>query len=148
MSFSGFTVAASFAVVDEPLAFECTGATASATASRLTGVLGTTLVVDFTPAAGTACLTSNEGESFNIGVGYSTGPWDFSISYFTGQEEGAVASPGEDENTFFEIAASYTLGPGLRLSLAALDVDFDCELPGPDDDNDGIAVVFGVHAGF
>lgn len=126
VSFSGFTVAASFAVITDGLAFQCTGTN-----------LGTA-----------SCLESNEGDSFNIGVGYSTGPWDFSLSYFTGTEESLLSQSGDDENTFVEIAASYTLGPGLRLSLAALDIDFDGELPGPSDDNDGVAVVFGIHAGF
>ncbi len=136
VSYAGFTAAASFAVVDEPLGFLCTGVT----------------------IATAFCLATNEGESFNVGLGYSTGPWDFSISYFGGEEEGfaliaaGVTNPtalaGDDENEFFEIAASYTLGPGLRMSLAALSIDFEGGLVGPADDNDGIAVVFGVHAGF
>ena len=125
VNFSGFTVAASFAVVDDPLGFLCSGTGTSAT-----------------------CASSNEGESFNIGVGYSTGPWDFSLTYFTGEEEGFTAVSGDDENTFVALAASYTLGPDLRLSASVLDIDFDGEATGPADDNDGIAVVFGVHAGF
>ena len=141
VSFSGFTVAASFAVVDEPLAFGCIAASAAGTVT-----LGTFTAID--PAVAASCAESNEGDSFNIGVGYSTGPWDFSLSYFTGQEESLLSIPGDDENTFVEIAASYTLGPGLRLSLAVLDIDFDGEEPGSADDNSGVAVVFGIHAGF
>ena len=56
---------------------------------------------------------------------------------------------GEDENTFVAIAASYTLGPGLRMSATVMNLDFQ----GDDgttsaDDNEGLAVLFGVHAGF
>jgi outer membrane protein OmpU len=126
VSYAGFRAAASFAVIDEPLGLACTGM-----------------------AVGTAtCPGSNEGDSFNIGVGYSTGPWGFSLTYLTGREEGLTAVPGDEENSFVAIAASYTLGPGLRMSLSALDIDFDGDAAGPADDNDGIAVVFGVHAGF
>ena len=126
VSYAGFTVAASFAVIDDELGLSCMGV-----------------------AVGMAtCASSNEGDSFNIGVGYSTGPWDFSLTYFTGEEEGLTAIPGDDENSFVEIAASYTLGPGLRMSLSALDIDFDGDAAGPADDNNGIAVVFGVHASF
>jgi hypothetical protein len=126
VSFSGFTVAGSFAVVDDPLGFLCSGV-----------------------SVGTAtCASSNEGEAFNVGIGYSTGPWDFSLTYFQGEEEGFTAISGDDENTFVALAASYTLGPGLRLSASFLDLDFDGEAPGSADDNDGIAVLFGVHAGF
>jgi len=132
-------------VVDEPLAFGCAAAAASATTTIILGGATTTITI---PASAATCTASNEGESFNIGAGYSTGPWDFSITYFTGEEEGLIATPGEDENTFFEIAASYTLGPGLRMSLAGLAIDFEGEAVGPADDNDGVAVVFGIHAGF
>ena len=126
VSYAGFRAAASFAVIDEPLGLACTGM-----------------------AVGTAtCPGSNEGDSFNIGVGYSTGPWGFSLTYLTGREEGLTAVRGDEENSFVAIAASYTLGPGLRMSLSALDIDFDGDAAGPADDNNGIAVIFGVHAGF
>jgi len=131
VSYSGFTVAGSFAVVDEPLGLLCSG----------------------TAVGVAACASSNEGESFNVGIGYSTGPWDFSLTYFQGEEEGfTAASPfgagGDDENTFVALAASYTLGPGLRTSFSILDIDLDGGRPGSVDDNDGIAVVWGIHAGF
>ena len=130
VSYAGFRVAASFAVIDDPLGLSCSTATAGA-------------------AVGTVnCPGSNEGDSFNIGVGYSTGPWGFSLTYLTGREEGLTAVPGDEENSFVAIAASYTLGPGLRMSLSALDIDFDGDAAGPADDNNGIAVLFGVHAGF
>ena len=126
MNYAGFTVAGSFAVVEEPLGFLCSGT-----------------------AVGTAvCASSNEGEAFNIGVGYKTGPWDFSLTYFNGQEEGLTAVPGDEENEFVTLAASYTLGPGLRTSLAILDISFDDDSAGSIGDNDGVAVVWGIHAAF
>ena len=43
-----------------------------------------------------------------------------SITYFSGEEEGLTSNPGDDEQTFVAIAASYTLGPGLRMSLTGI----------------------------
>jgi outer membrane protein OmpU len=137
VSYAGFKVAASFAVIDEALGLSCGTAEEAEGEEEQVYPIGTAF-----------CEGSNEGGSFNIGVGYSTGPWGFSLTYFRGEEEGLTAIPGGDENSFVEIAASYTLGPGLRMSLSALDIDFDGDAAGPADDNDGIAVVFGVHAGF
>jgi hypothetical protein len=126
VSFSGFTVAGSFAIVDDPLGFLCSGS-------------GTTA----------SCASSNEGTAYNVGVGYSTGPWDFSLTYFNGQEEGLTAIPGDEENEFVALAASYTLGPGLRMSATVMNLDFQGDDGSTsDDDNEGIAVLFGVHAGF
>ena len=52
VSFSGFTVAASFAVVDEPLAFGCIAASAAGTVT-----LGTFTAID--PAVAASCAESN-----------------------------------------------------------------------------------------
>ena len=73
LSYLGWDIAASFAVVEEPL---CLLFTATAV---------------FPPGL---CASSNEGDSFNIGVGYSTGPWQLTLSYFVGQEEGLRDFPG------------------------------------------------------
>ena len=96
-SYAGFTVAASFAVIDDELGLSCMGV-----------------------AVGMATCAEQRGDSFNIGVGYSDRPVGLLATYFTGEEEGLTAIPGDDENSFVEIAASYTLGPGLRMSLSAL----------------------------
>ena len=69
LSYLGWDVAASFAVVAEPLCL---------------------LYV----ATAAICGSSNEGSSFNIGAGYSTGPWQFTLSYFRGAEDGIRDLPG------------------------------------------------------
>jgi len=129
LSYQGFTAAGSFAVVDQGLAFNC--------------ALGGGGL-----ASSGACTASNEGESYNFGVGYNTGPWAVSATYFNGQEEGLIANPGDEENEFFTVAASYTLGPGLRTALTFLHADLSDDLPTSAGDNTGDAVIWGVFASF
>ncbi len=118
-SYQGFSVAASFAVIEDPLALN-------------TG------------------LSSNEGSSFVVGVAYETGPWGISATYFHGEEEAIIAFPGDEENTFASVAASYTLGPGIRTSVTYLhgEMDADLVVPGFNEDNEVDAFVVGVHLGF
>ncbi len=132
LSYLGWDIAASFAVVEEPL---CLLFTATAV---------------FPPGL---CASSNEGDSFNIGVGYSTGPWQLTLSYFVGQEEGlrdfpGLGNQGDEKSRFVELGASYLIGPGLSTSLAVVGTSFDDDFPGAGGNNDGISVVWGIHAGF
>ena len=62
---------------------------------------------------------SEEGQAWDAGVSYSTGPWGVSATYFHGEWE---ASPGggDDEVDAFVGAVSYALGPGITTSLSVL----------------------------
>ncbi len=147
-SYQGFSIAGGFAVVDEALAFRCTAATAATTLT-----LGTTAgSIAFTvPAAAAACTSSNEGDSFHVGIAYETGPWGISATYFQGEEEGITAAagqPGDEENTFASIAVSYTLGPGIRTSATYLHLEVEDDLPGNAGDNEADAFIVGIHLGF
>jgi hypothetical protein len=127
VSFQGFTVAGSFAKISEGLALSCTSNGSSS-----------------------VCASSNEGRSYEVGAGYETGPWGFSASYFNGKEEGLFANAGDEENEFFTVAGSYTLGPGIRTSLSYLHGKKDADVSGANGvaDNKADAVLWGVHLGF
>ncbi len=141
LSYQGFSIAGSFAVVDEGMAFLCAD-----TVSAKVGSAGVKLAV---AAAAATCESSNEGESFSIGVAYETGPWGVSATYFNGQEEGLIANNGDEENEFWAVAASYTLGPGIRTSVTYLNLDLDPDIPSPDTaGNTASALVVGLHLGF
>ena len=100
-------------------------------------------------AAAATCESSNEGESFSIGVAYETGPWGVSATYFNGEEEGLIANAGDEDNEFYAVAASYTLGPGIRTSVTYLNLDLDPDIPSPDTaGNTASALVVGLHLGF
>jgi len=121
LSYQGFTIAGSFARVDEGRALGCTAG---------------------------GCTGSTEGTSYNAGIGYSTGPWGFSATYFNGQQEGSLANTNDAENQFFTAAVSYTLGPGIRTSLTYLNASVDGESASATDDNQGNAVIWGLQLGF
>jgi hypothetical protein len=69
-------------------------------------------------------LSNSEGQSFNVGIAYSTGPWTVGAQYFQGEVEGEVFSadagggsyvdhPEEDKFYAATAGLSYDLGPGI-----------------------------------
>ncbi len=90
----------------------------------------------------------NEGQAWDIGASYTTGPWGVSLSYFSGEAEGSVAD-GDEELQTVEAAASYALGPGIKLIGSVGYNDFeDDETGAADDSNDGYWVVTGIKLSF
>ena len=75
----------------------------------------------------TSSLNSNEGQSYDVGVSYSTGPWGVSATYFHGEEEGDTTVSGDDEIDAIVGAVRYTLGPGITTSLSIMHVKFEEE---------------------
>src|SRR3546814_728323 len=60
-----------------------------------------------------------DGEAYNVGVSYTTGPLGVSLNYFNGEVEGNLGSGGtvaQTEQDTFHLAANYTLGPGVVAS--------------------------------
>ncbi len=69
--------------------------------------------------AGTAVARSEEGEAWDAGVSYSTGPWGVSATYFHGEWEASLGG-GDDEMDAVVGAVSYALGPGITTSASVL----------------------------
>ena len=90
--------------------------------------------------AGTNPATSLDGQGYDIGLAYVTGPWGFSVSHYHGAAEGTVVDAGDDESDVFMLSVNYALGPGASLAGSAYHVDYD----GDTSDNSGYAVVGGV----
>lgn len=63
---------------------------------------------------------TNEGQSYDIGASYSTGPWGASVTYFHGEQEDTIATAGDDEATAVVGAVSYALGPGITTSFSLM----------------------------
>ncbi len=92
-------------------------------ANAFDGQASLTTNADFTAAA----LSTSEGQSFNVGIAYSTGPWTVGAQYFQGKVEGHVVSghvagdgsivivdhPEEDKFYAATAGLSYDLGPGI-----------------------------------
>jgi predicted porin len=62
---------------------------------------------------------SEEGQSYDAGVSYSTGPWGVSVTYFHGEWEAAPGG-GDDETDAIVGGVSYALGPGITASASVL----------------------------
>lgn len=89
---------------------------------------------------GTDASRSLDGEGWDLGLAYETGPWAVSFSHFHGEAEGAVALPGRDKSDVFMLSARYALGPGVSLAGSLYHVDYDGEAR----DNSGYAAVSGI----
>lgn len=61
-----------------------------------------------------AMAGSTEGESFDVGVSYATGPWSVGLTWFEGKSEGAFADPGEQGLSAIQGGVAYQVGPGIR----------------------------------
>lgn len=68
----------------------------------------------------TAISRSEEGQAYDVGVSYSTGPWGVSATYFHGEWEAAPGTAGDDEIDSVVGAVSYALGPGITTSLSVM----------------------------
>lgn len=71
--------------------------------------------------------TSTEGQAWDLGISYSTGPWGFSLTYFHGEVEDTIAVSGDDEVDAFTGAVSFAVGPGITASLTLMHAKWDEE---------------------
>ncbi len=70
---------------------------------------------------------SEEGQAYDAGVSYSTGPWGVSVTYFHGEWEATTSTSGDDETDSIVGAVSYALGPGITASGSVLYGKFEDE---------------------
>jgi predicted porin len=54
-----------------------------------------------------------DGQAWEVGLTYQTGPWGFAVSTFQGENDDR-----DQEKETYQIGASYTLGPGVRIPFA------------------------------
>ncbi len=77
-------------------------------------------------AGSDAVSRSEEGQSYDLGVSYSTGPWGVSVTYFHGEWEADLGG-GDDETDAIVGGVSYALGPGITASASVLYGKFEDE---------------------
>jgi outer membrane protein OmpU len=63
-------------------------------------------------AAGSSAL---DGNAWDLGVSYATGPYEISAAYMQAQNDGAVGG-GSNEDTHWNLGATYDLGAGVALA--------------------------------
>jgi outer membrane protein OmpU len=81
---------------------------------------------DDTQAAGTTGLDSTEGSGWELGIGYETGPYSLSAAYMNVDDKG-TATAGDDEDTAWQVVATYDLGAGVALSATYFNIEADGE---------------------
>lgn len=92
---------------------------------------------------------STEGDAFDIGVSYATGPWKVGIHALLTEVEGSTADTDQDELTVVKLAGAYKLAPGVEASATLMYADWEVESSeGPDGDQDGIMGIVGIKLGF
>ena len=95
------------------------------------GVAGFTIggaYIDFGGVSNTGVNTdSTDGNAWELGVAYETGPYTVSANYVAAQDEGTTAIAGDDEDTGWQVAATYDMGAGVALSATYFDISYDGE---------------------
>jgi hypothetical protein len=88
-------------------------------------------------------ISSNGDQTdWNVGVGYATGPWAFSLGYGAASQEQTAG--GEDKFALVELAARYNLGPGIELAAAIQRFDIEDSAGAAANENAGWAVAVGT----
>ncbi len=89
---------------------------------------------------GVTTATSDDGSGFDVGVGYQAGPNAFGLAYFSGDNEGTVATAGDDEVDALWLTYKRDLGPGVSWRNTLAWVDWDDEGTAAANQNDGYAL--------
>lgn len=95
---------------------------------------------------------TEDGEAWDAGISYETGPWGFSFTYFHGENVNEESAPLTDEEELdqYLLGVSYALAQGVTLNAFGAYVDF--EEPSSDpfgpDDVDGWVIGTGIKISF
>ncbi|MCB9948560.1 MAG: porin [Rhodospirillaceae bacterium] len=104
VSWAGFTVGGSYAKVEE---------------GRLT-------TVNTAPST-VAGVSSDEGNGWEVGVAYETGPWQFGVEYYQGVASGVLNIPDNNFHQSVSAGVRYDLADGVTLVGSVGAVEFAAE---------------------
>ena len=88
---------------------------------------GSYLDFDGVATTGATNTNSRDGKAWELGVAYATGPYSFSANYMNSEAAGTTAIAGDDEDTAWELAATYDMGAGVALTATYFDLQYDGE---------------------
>jgi len=135
------------------------------------GMAGFTIGGSYAEQTGASSARMN-GEAYDVGVSYETGPWGVSFTYFHGENQGNgdgtedfvldpetglidgptfVAESGYDEVDQYLAGLNYNMAKGVKLGAYVAYVDFEDASPGVGgtrDDVDGFIIGTGVKISF
>jgi len=96
--------------------------------------------------AAAATDVSFAGNQWDLGVGYTTGPYSVSASYMSAKEDNTTAS-GSDKDTAWRVSGTYDMGAGVGLTATYFNLKRDLEGSGTAFTTGKSAQVNGVIAG-
>lgn len=71
--------------------------------------------------------SDSDGNAWELGVGYTTGPISVSAGYMNADNKGTVGTVGDNEDTKWKLAGAYDLGAGVKLSALYFNSEADVE---------------------
>ncbi len=105
-------------------------------------------IADYDAENSSSAETLTDGQVWDIGLSYATGPYAISLGYLESELEGSDAVAAEDEVDTIMLSGKYTLGPGVDWKTSIFHTDWEGETTTLANDNDGWAVVTGLHLTF
>jgi predicted porin len=113
------------------------------------GFSGFTIGGSYAEQDGTAL---RDGRSYDVGLGYSNGPWAYSLTYFNGENidnDAGVPLGSKEQLETIMLAARYTVSPNFKVGAFVANTEFteDADLAGLSF-NDVEGTVVGVSAQF
>jgi len=90
--------------------------------------------------------SSGDGEGYNLGVGYSAGPWGISLSTFIGEQESNALGGVNGEMNTYHLSGKYALGPGVTAAATLGYTEFENDTANTD--SDGTYFVTGIKLSF
>lgn len=66
--------------------------------------------------AATTSMVTNDGNAWELGLGYETGPYSLAVGYMNAENKGTTAAVQSNEDTKWNVGAAYDLGAGVALT--------------------------------
>ena len=92
-------------------------------------------------------LGADAGKSFDVAVGYATGPYKVGVGYFNSSVDGNQAGE-EFETDWFAVTADYTVAPGLGVYIEYDYIELDDGLATTAQDNEAQQIILGTKITF
>ena len=103
---------------------------------------------DTQDAAGKVANGSSDGNAWELGIGYVTGPYSVSAGYMAAKDDGTIAVAGDDKDTKWKIAGTYDMGAGVALTANYFHNKRDAEGAAATTDSTISGVIAGIEVNF
>jgi len=98
--------------------------------------------------SGATRTATQDGDAWDLGLAYETGPYAVSLTYFSGALEGNNTIAGDEETTSLMLSGAYNMGPGVNVKGSIFQADYDDEVTTATQNNDGWGAVAGLTLDF